>query len=413
MSAFSDKLKQIFVNIHNRFVEVDNKVEENTLHLERLKYYGKDVEPTDASLFEFYEGIEAITRYIGDDTEVVIPYEINGIAVTSISNYAFNGCFNLTSIIIPKSVIEIYPYAFASCNFTSITIPDSVITIGGFAFYECNLLSHIDIPDSVTSIGSYAFYNCSSLASITIPDSVTSIGSGAFGECSSLTVTCNSGSYAEEYCKENNINYVLDTVSPSDLSGGSIAVDQAYDPESANAQSGVAVAEALTDYVKNTELEYAVEACTTQIENYGSLSDKLPVSLKLTENMMNGKVDKVYIATIDEYTGIYAFDFAYSHNIEFRCGEMEGVAFNFGNGEYPKDYTSGISFDSGETPTAINYTDSDILNWVGTDCVTSDGLSIFQPSPNTHYDIVFYFNGVQFVGLVNGFVPATGNVVSE
>ena len=43
--------------------------------------------------------------------------------------------------------------------------------------------------------------------------------------------------------------------------------------------------------------------------------------------------------------------------------------------------------------------------WAG----TSDGLSIFQPSANTHYDIVFYFNGVQFIGLVNGFIPATGN----
>ena len=53
--------------------------------------------------------------------------------------------------------------------------------------------------------------------------------------------------------------------------------------------------------------------------------------------------------------------------------------------------------------------------------MTYDGLSIFQPSPNTHYDIVFYFNGTQFIGLVNGFVSSiewqgalsTGNVVSE
>ena len=73
------------------------------------------------------------------------------------------------------------------------------------------------------------------------------------------------------------------------------------------------------------------------------------------------------------------------------------------------DYHSALSFNSGATPTAIDYTDSGILNWVGTDCTTADGLSIFQPSANTHYDIVFYFNGAQFIGLVNGFVPATGN----
>lgn len=107
------------------------------------------------------------------------------------------------------------------------------------------------------------------------------------------------------------------------------------------------------------------------------------------------------------------YEFAINHNIETRLSELTTLSFTFGNGEYAEDYASGLSFDSGETPTAIDYTDSGILNWVGTDCVTSDGLSIFQPSANTHYDIVFYFNGVQFIGLVNGYVPSTGNVVSE
>jgi hypothetical protein len=104
-----------------------------------------------------------------------------------------------------------------------------------------------------------------------------------------------------------------------------------------------------------------------------------------------------------------SFEFSAYYNTEMRADETRSVSFTFGNGSYELDYTSGLSFDSGNTPTAIDYTDSGILNWVGTDCVTSNGLSIFQPSPNTHYDIVFYFNGKQFIGLVNGYVPATGN----
>ncbi len=104
-----------------------------------------------------------------------------------------------------------------------------------------------------------------------------------------------------------------------------------------------------------------------------------------------------------------SFYFPVLYNTEIRTGEIISISFEFGNDVYAEDYTAGISFDSGDTPTAIDYTDSGILNWVGTDCATSDGLSIFQPSANTHYDIVFYFNGVQFIGLVNGFVPATGN----
>lgn len=113
----------------------------------------------------------------------------------------------------------------------------------------------------------------------------------------------------------------------------------------------------------------------------------------------------------NDSSAVFEFEFGYFDNTETRICEtkLEALSFIFADGVYGEDYTSGISFDSGETPTSIDYTDSGILNWIGTDCVTSNGLSIFQPSPNTHYDIVFYFNGSQIIGLVNGFAPATGN----
>ena len=120
------------------------------------------------------------------------------------------------------------------------------------------------------------------------------------------------------------------------------------------------------------------------------------------------KADKPTITNEDGLVGV-EIEFSIHNNAELRTKELAFISFVFGNGEYAPDYISGLSFDSGATPTSIDYTDSGILNWVGTDCTTSDGLSIFQPSVNTHYDIVFYFNGVQFIGLVNGFVPATGN----
>ena len=124
-------------------------------------------------------------------------------------------------------------------------------------------------------------------------------------------------------------------------------------------------------------------------------------------NLEDLKADKATITTSPDTA--LSFEFSANTNTEIRTNEVTSLSFTFGNGEYAEDYASGLSFDSGETPTAIDYTDSGILNWVGTDCATSDGLSIFQPSANTHYDIVFYFNGVQFIGLVNGFVPASGN----
>ena len=108
--------------------------------------------------------------------------------VTSIGHYAFESCWNLTSITIPDSVTSIGKSAFHACSsLSSITIPDSVTSIGDSAFFDCNRLTSITISDSVTSIGDFAFAGCSSLSSITIPDSVTSIGNGAFERCFSLT----------------------------------------------------------------------------------------------------------------------------------------------------------------------------------------------------------------------------------
>ena len=116
-------------------------------------------------------------------TDLVIP---NG--VTSIGNYAFDGCSSLTSVTISDGVTNIGEYAFYKCsNLISITIPDSVTNIGDNAFEYCSSLTSITIPDGVTSIGYAAFEYCSSLTSITIPDSVTRIGRYAFASCSSLT----------------------------------------------------------------------------------------------------------------------------------------------------------------------------------------------------------------------------------
>ena len=136
----------------------------------------------------------------------------------------------------------------------------------------------------------------------------------------------------------------------------------------------------------------------------------------------DGNVIWVHYATRDELDPYiekrnkadieYQFNYTIRHR-EIRCGELRTISFTFNNGAYPDAYISSLVFDSGEIPTSIDYTDSGILNWVGTDCTMVDGLSIFQPSANTHYDIIFYFNGSQFIGLVNGFVPSKRNVVSE
>ena len=107
---------------------------------------------------------------------------------TSIGNYAFRSCGNLSFAIIPNSVKSIGNYAFYGCGgLTSIVIPNSVTNIGAYAFYACSGLTGVTISKNATNIGEFAFSNCGSLASLTIPDGVTTIGQKAFYKCTGLT----------------------------------------------------------------------------------------------------------------------------------------------------------------------------------------------------------------------------------
>ncbi len=109
-------------------------------------------------------------------------------SVTSIGVGAFGGCSGLTSITIPDGVTSTGVGAFSRCSgLTSVTIPDGVTIIGSDAFSGCTKLTTITIPNSVTMIGSEAFSGCTKLTTITIPNSVTMIGSGAFADCTKLT----------------------------------------------------------------------------------------------------------------------------------------------------------------------------------------------------------------------------------
>ena len=180
----------------------------------------------DSNKVEVTNKITSYSPYSNDYSgSVTIPatvtYHGTTYSVTSIGYGAFDHCYGLTNINIPKSVTNIDRYAFRGCSsLTNINIPNSVTSIGDEAFDGCSSLTSINIPNSVTDITNSAFSCCSSLENIsvasnntnydsrnncnaiietatntliagckntTIPNSVTSIGAGAFLGRSSLT----------------------------------------------------------------------------------------------------------------------------------------------------------------------------------------------------------------------------------
>jgi len=106
----------------------------------------------------------------------------------------------IKGIILPDSLTSIGDFAFYSCtNLTSVTIPPNVTSIGKEAFNNCGRLTSVAIPEGVGRIGVFAFSGCGNLTSITIPSSITSIDGSAFYVCMNLTsVTFSLGSNISE-----------------------------------------------------------------------------------------------------------------------------------------------------------------------------------------------------------------------
>jgi len=118
-----------------------------------------------------------IIKYIGHNTYVRIPSQIQGMLVTEIANGAFHAC-GLISVDIPDSVISIGDWAFSSNQLVRVTIGNRVTFIGYAAFFD-NRITGINFPNGLMSIGDHAF-NKNQLSIVEIPNSVTSIGYGAF-----------------------------------------------------------------------------------------------------------------------------------------------------------------------------------------------------------------------------------------
>ncbi len=144
-----------------------------------------------------------------------IPDDIRGI-----ESFAFEGCRDLQSIILPEGLIHIGDYAFEGCSkIEQVFIPQNVSSIWSGCFRDCSSLKSLivdkrnknynsedncnaiietstkklmaacntsHIPEGVVEIGNSAFYGCTGITTLTIPNSVKLIGDSAFAYCAQL-----------------------------------------------------------------------------------------------------------------------------------------------------------------------------------------------------------------------------------
>ena len=176
-------------------------------------YYAKHIYGTEGTsiyaeqgdfLFLAAEGeTPRLMAYKGEETEVTLPESYNG------QNYElFEGAFKnnsrITKVSFSMATTSTGYNTFQGCtNLTEVVLSESVKTIDSYSFDGCSALKKVTMP-AVEAIISYAFQNCKNLMHITIPATVTTIGNNAFYQClelyevenlSSLTITKGSSGY--------------------------------------------------------------------------------------------------------------------------------------------------------------------------------------------------------------------------
>ena len=172
------------------------------------------------------EGVTSIGDYAFANCPQVTDVEISD-SVERIGYRAFINCTGLKEIEIPKNVIIIESFAFNNCSLLetlnlnaenlgggeafyntsikslnvgpnvsyiprlysleTVAFSEGATSVPNYAFSGCDELMSVTLSGTVTSIGYQAFYNCSKLKSINIPNSVTYIGNYAFQNCESIT----------------------------------------------------------------------------------------------------------------------------------------------------------------------------------------------------------------------------------
>ena len=116
-----------------------------------------------------------------------VEHEGTTYTVTAIAREAFKGIKQLTSIVMPATILKADTWFAGQCSaLKSVTLSPNLTYLGISAFYEDAALEKIELPSSLSTIENFCFYKCTGLTEVVIPEGVEQINRAAFLYCSGL-----------------------------------------------------------------------------------------------------------------------------------------------------------------------------------------------------------------------------------
>ena len=198
-----------------------------------------------------------------DDSCQYIPSSLKTVTLTggtSVPNYAFYDCQYLTTVNLAEGIETIGAYAFYNGSLTEIDIPNTVTSIGEYAFASCNQITAFTIPNTVNNVGFGILNNCNNIAELTLPF----IGASRT-EQSGLYYVFGTWNYDDSY------QYIPSSLKTVTLTGGTSVPDYAfYNCQNLTAINLPESLESIGSYAfKNSGLlSITIPSLVTTIENH-------------------------------------------------------------------------------------------------------------------------------------------------
>lgn len=99
-----------------------------------------------------------ITKYLGEEENIVIPSTFDGKSVVEIGSNAFQMNADIVSIEVPDGVTKISDHAFAiDSGLESITLPATVTEVGENAFQQCSSLTTVNFAGDESAWSAITF----------------------------------------------------------------------------------------------------------------------------------------------------------------------------------------------------------------------------------------------------------------